>query len=387
MSTPPHTRRDEAIAQLRASSAELCPGQKVTAELFRPEDAPGVGRLFFQVYGDSYPVDVPYVPELLIEAYQSGRIHTVVARVPDGSIVGQTAIFHSSPPNLRMYEYGQMLVDKVYRNSFAAYRMHQFASKNMFGQMEGIDALYGEAVCHHVITQKMSVTCDFKECGLELGLMPESAYSGEGVTGRVSCLLHVRLDVVGTGPLCIPACWREQVEATLPTWPLTRDIRVSEPKTAAPAGSLSQVDIRHFDFTGVTRVTLAAIGADFAARMDQAVAEARSRDFTMVQFFVSLGEAWTGQAAEHLQTLGCFYGGYFPQWFGEQGAGPDGLLVQLLLKPIHLAPIIALTERGQAVVRRVLVDLQRACREFGAPVAANQPDLDALGPEKRNKPE
>lgn len=379
-------RRQEAIAELRANYAELVPGQKVTTEAYRPEHAPGIGRLFLQVYADDYPVDEPYVPELLTEANRSGRIHTIVARVADGSVVGQGAVFRSSPPNPRMYEYGQILVDKAYRNSFAAYRIHLFATKNMFGQLPGVGALYGEAVCHHLVTQKMSVTAsDFLACGLQLGLMPEAAYAGEGIEGRVTCFIHIRLDEILQGPLCIPACWREQVEATLPTWPhLTRTISVSDPGLAAPEGSVSSVSVRHFDFAGVSRVHIAAIGADFADCVARELAQARGQDFTVVQFFVSLGDAWTGQAAEVLRRAGGFFAGFLPQWFGPAGNGPDALLVQVLLKPIPLAPIRTFTERGAAVARRVILDQQRACREFGAPQAAPLPDLDALCQPKEN---
>jgi hypothetical protein len=370
--------RAENVAALRASYAELVPGQKVEARLFAPSDAPGVGRLFLQVYGDDYPVDEPYVPELLTEANATGRIHTVVASVPDGSIVGQGAVFRSSPPNTRMYEYGQILVDKAYRNSFAAYRLHQYAFKNMFGQLDGVDAMYAEAVCHHIVTQKMSANSNFFECGLELGLMPEAAYAGEGADGRVSCLLYIRLDDAGQGPLAIPACWREQVEATLPTWPLTRNISVSGPEVAAPAGSVSALDVRHFAFAGVTRVQVASIGADFAQCAAREIAAARQREDAMVQFFLCLGEGWTGQAAETLRQAGGFFAGFLPQWFGALGSGPDGMLVQLYLKPAKLAPLLAHSEHGATVIRRVVADMLRAGREFGAPVGAPLPDMDAL---------
>jgi hypothetical protein len=40
--------------------------------------------------------------------------------------------------------------------------------------------------------QKMIHGSGFVACGLEPGLMPESAYAGEGVTGRASCLYAQR---------------------------------------------------------------------------------------------------------------------------------------------------------------------------------------------------
>ncbi len=65
--------RAEALAALRADYAELTPGQKLEYRFFQPQDAPGVGRLFYQTHADGYPVDEPYVPELLVEANRSRR--------------------------------------------------------------------------------------------------------------------------------------------------------------------------------------------------------------------------------------------------------------------------------------------------------------------------
>jgi hypothetical protein len=360
--------RAAAIAALRASACDLVPGQRVEAGAFRPEDAPGVGRLFLQIYGEDYPVDDPYVPELLVEANRSGRIHTIVARAADGSVVGQAGIYQSSPPNRRMYEYGQMLVDKAYRNSFAAFRMHKHAEQNMFGKLPGVDALFGEAVCHHLVTQKMSRGVDFFECGLEVGLMPEAAYAGEGVTGRVSCLLHVRVDNDRQGDLFVPDCWDGQVRSILPAWPLKRSLKRGAAGHVPAQDAGTDMAVQQFGFAGVTRCNVAELGASFAERAAQEIGESEALGHDLIQFYLPMGSPSCGFAAEVLRQAGCFFGGIAPLWFGSAGQGPDALLAQRFLRPVALAPIKTFSEAGAAVVRLVLQDMERAGREFGAPV-------------------
>lgn len=365
--------RAEALAALKAGAAELTPGQRVTARLFRPEDAPGVARLFHQIYGDDYPADEPYVPELLCEANRTGRTRTVVAATDDGSIVAQAAFFRSSPPNPRMYEYGQMLVDRAYRGSSAVMRLHQFALKHMFGRLDGVDAEFGEAVCHHLVTQKMSRGVAYFECGLEPGLMPESAYAGEGVLGRASCLLHVRVDNPGDGRLFLPECWRAQVEALLPQWRLPRDVAVS-PSAGGPPGEGTELSARRFAFAGVTRLNVACAGTDFPARLDAELARSAAEGHALVQVFLCLGDPASGCAAEELRRAGFFFGGFMPLWFGAAGPGPDALLAQRFLAPQTLAEIRTQSEAGAQVVQLVLEDMARAGREFGSP----QPSLVPL---------
>ena len=357
--------RAEALAQLKLAYADLEPGQKLTYRLFRPEDAPGVGRLFFQVYGDGYPVDEPYVPELLIEANRTGRTRTVVVQAEDGSIVAQAACFQSSPPNLRLYEYGQLLLDKNYRNTFAAARMHQFFVKNLFGQMDGVDGTYGEAVCHHLATQKMIKGSGFRECGVELGLMPEAAYAGEGVHGRASCLYAQRVDRDQSGALFLPGEWGGLVQGILGQWPLSR--QVAQGDAPVPARAATELEAKHFAFAGVRRVTVRRIGADFAERLAGELAAATQDDAALVQLSLCLGEAWAGQAAQALRQAGFFFGGFMPQWFGETGPGPDALLTQRFMQPVTLAGLRFYTPEMEQLGACVVEDMHRASREFGAP--------------------
>jgi hypothetical protein len=362
---PQQLTRAEALAALKAGYAELVPGQKLEYRMFRPQDAPGVGRLFFQTYGDGYPVDEPYMPELLIEANRTHQFYTIVACAADGSIAGHAAIYRSSPPNPRFYEYGQLMVDKAYRQTSAAFRLHRFAVENLFGKAEGVDAIYGESVCHHMATQKMIHGSGFAACGLELGLMPESAYAGEGVIGRASCLYAQRVDNDTPGPLFLPGEWGRNVQAVMDNWPLTREVR--ESGAEAPAGSVTEIESRHFAFAGVRRVTVFGIGADFARRLEAELAAALQDGAALVQVLLGLGEPWTACAAQALHQAGFFWSSYMPLWFAGLATGPDAILAQRFLEPATLAGLRLHTPGMQELGLRVVEDMQRAVREFGAP--------------------
>lgn len=357
--------RAEALAALKASSAELVPGQKLEYRCFRPEDAPGVARLFYHVYGESYPVVDTYVPELIIEANRTARFYTMVACAQDGSIAGHAAIYRSSPPNPRLYEYGQVMVDKAYRQSSAAYRLHHYAVEHLFGQKEGVDGVYGEAVCHHLVTQKMIFGSGFKECGVEFGLMPEAAYAGEGVSGRASCLYAQRVDCSSSGPVFLPGAWGGQVRSLLGQWPLERQVAAGNAQV--PAQALTELEARHFAFAGVRRVTVSRIGADFAARLAAELEAAHTDKAVLVQTFLCLGEPWTDHGAETLRQAGFFFAGFMPLWFGDTGPGPDAILAQRFMEPATLAGLRLLTPEMQELGQRLLEDLERAVSEHGAP--------------------
>jgi len=356
--------RAEALAALKASYVELIPGQKLEYRHFQEQDGPGVARLFYQTYGHSYPVDEVYVPEQIAEANRTGQFYTIVACAPDGSIAGHGAIYRSSPPNPRLYEYGQIMVDKAYRNTSAAYRLHRFAVEHLFGQKEGVDGVYGEAVCHHLVTQKMINGSGFRECGVEFGLMPEAAYAGEGVSGRASCLYAQRVDRDQPGPLFLPGAWGALVRGVLGQWPLSR--QVGQGDAPVPPQAVTELESRHFAFAGVRRVTVRRIGADFAQRLAGELDAARADGAALVQTFLCLGEPWTNHAAEALRQAGFFFAGFMPLWFGATGPGPDAILAQRFLEPATLAGVRLYRPEMQELAQRLLEDLARSVREQGA---------------------
>lgn len=359
----------EVLARIRTDPRTIAPDQNYAVDRFRPEDAWGVVRLFHEIYGADYPIEDAYIPERLIATNAEGRVRTVVARTGSGEILGHTALYRSSPPNPHLYEYGQMLVTRTYRDSLAAGRLNRFVGRQLLGR-DGVDAAFGEAVCNHLVTQKMSRGMSFIPCAMELGLMPEKAYEREGASGRVSCMVFTRVDVDPPQPLFVPECWQDLVRASLQSFSLARETAVSGPEL--PPDGTTDLQVQWFDFAGVTRCHVAAVGADFPERLRAVLETAAGRGDALVQFFLGLNSPWSGGASRTLMQAGCFCGGAVPCWF-PTGAGGDALLVQRFLQPASLAAIRLFTAGIGGFCELVLRDMERAGEETGAPVAAFGP--------------
>lgn len=357
--------KQEAFEGIRERMTPVTAGQKYSIRRFEPGDAWGVARLFYEVYGEDYPVEDSYIPERLIAAHAEGRQRTVVAVAADGTVIGQGAFFRSSPPNPSMFEYGQMLILREYRNGMIAARMHQFATAHMAGK-DGVVAMYGEAVCNHVVTQKMSLTMLYYGCAMELGLMPSEAYAHEGAVGRVSCLLMARIDEDVRQTRYVPGCWADLAAVGFKDFAkLERDVLPAAPQL--PAAGVSHVEERNFAYAGVTRVNVHSAGADFENWVDGLVARCADRGDTVIQCWLAMGSEHVGGAAEVLRKAGFYCGGVVPCWFAP-GQGGDAMLVQRFLKPAELAIIRLFNEDAENLCRLVLADMERAGREFGAPV-------------------
>ena len=150
--------------------------QEWRINLFRPEDAAGVVALYRAVYGEDYPVKNVYDPSQLIREQATGDVFRVIAHSLADEVIGHIAFYRSSPPNRQLYEYGQMMIQFDWRNTALAFELGEFAVDVVAREQE-IDDLWGEAVCHHPVTQRMCAGQGFLTMGIELGLMPGEACS------------------------------------------------------------------------------------------------------------------------------------------------------------------------------------------------------------------
>lgn len=349
--------RDEAIRRLREEVHPIEAGQKFEIRRMEPEDAWGVARCFFSVYGEHYPFDTYYLPAKLIEENRRGKVFSVVARTESGDIIGYEALYRSSAHFSGVYELGQALVLPEYRHTFAALCLHDFL-------MEQPDALgevceiFGEAVCNHLITQKMMTLSDFRETGLELGLMPAEAYRElEYPDDRVSTVLGFKTVRDRTLDLHVPEEYARALEFLLSGLDLARNLIPSAGKCRR--GSATDLLPQFIDYAQVARFNLYRIGEDFPARLLDLERQAQGRGIQVIQVFVNLGEPCSGWAVRLLRQAGYFFGGLLPRWFDTDGL----LMVKLRVLP-HFASIKLASARAKTILEFIREDLEQnpACR-------------------------
>lgn len=347
--------RTEALRILANDQHVVEGGQEFFVSAFTPAYAYGVARLFHAIYGDGYPIDTFYIPERLIEENACGKVRSVVARTGRGDVVSHVALYRSSPPNPHLYEYGLGLTLPAYRSTLAFFRANQQVLELLdHGDIHG---LFSEAVCNHMITQKLTVrSIKGQETALEPGLMPASAYATEqSATGRVACMVYARVDHDVRRLLHVPRAYRDELACILDGLSLDRELLTEAPEIPPGEGA---VEVKRFDFAGVARCTVTASGEGLAARLAEIERSLREDDYALIQCFIDLGQPWSGGVVEQLRRAGYCLGGLLPIWFGS-----DGLLMQKYLVTPDFDGMQIYSERGRTIQALVRRDWERRVAE------------------------
>lgn len=305
---------------------DIEPGQSWEVDLFRPEDAPGVTRLFRLVYGEGYPVRTFIDPERLIEENAAGRTISSVARTPKGDIVGHNALFNSAPFD-KIYEGGAGLVHPAYRGGAGIFTQMGVHGQNVAAVKFGVETIFGEPVCNHVFSQKMCAGLGWVTRAMEVDLMPAAAYAKEAsASGRVTTLLDFRTLVPKPHTVHVPASYEEELRFAYEGFDDHRDFVLSG--EAVPEDIATHIDAQIFDFAQVARLAVTQAGRDFEEALDRQETAAKEKNVIVIQVWVNLGWPWVGETVKRLRGRGYFLGGVLPRWFDQ-----DGFLMQKIFAP------------------------------------------------------
>lgn len=314
---------ERTVPRIEPDECRLPNGEVLSIHLFRPEDSPGIGKLFRTVYGENYPVKHFYSPEGLARALESGENYSVVARTKAGDIIGHVALCRSSPyPGL--YECGAGLVLPEYRNGGVSLVMMEHLYERLTPGL-GLEAVWGEAVCNHVFMQKICKHHKHVETGLEVNLMPAETYAKEkSSSGRVASLVVFRSYVSRPHTVYLPQVYENVLRFIYSGMDDRRTLAISCEKPPVDAASYASTEI--YDFPGVARIAVRTLGEDFGSHFHSLENKILTKRIKVVQVSIDLGCPWSGHAVEVLRARGYFLGGVLPRWFGN-----DALLMQKIV--------------------------------------------------------
>lgn len=193
----PHARAPEV--QALPPDVPQAPPQEYTVRRLRLEDAPGVPRLTYQVYGYSYQHEELYYPERLAAMNRSGRLCSMVALDAAGEVVGHYAL--ELTPGSRVAEAGEALVSPAHRGRKLMERMGEKLEAE--APALGLEGIFSEAVTLHPYSQKAAEGFGRVPCGIVLNLIP-------GQAGRTTCVFYFQ-HVVPPRPRTVhlPSRYRE----------------------------------------------------------------------------------------------------------------------------------------------------------------------------------
>jgi hypothetical protein len=334
------------------SKNDTAPEEHIEVGSFRPEDAEGITALFRSVYGDGYPVRVFYDPEALTEANEEGTYYSIVARKASGKIVGVQHMFRSAPYKA-LYELGAGLVMKEYRKLGLNKRLLDFVFEQWVPSQAGIEEIWGEPVCNHLIMQKAVVEYRHVETALEVALMPAEAYDTEkSAAGRVAALSAFRCYNPKPHTVYLPLAYERELTFLYSALDDKRDILVSD--QSLPDSVRSQGEMTVFDFARVCRIAVPSVGSDFGMYIHEHETKALERKVVVIQVWLSLGSPWVGAAVDVLRDRGYFLGGLLPRWFDE-----DGILMQKLMIDPDFESIQLYSDRSKQISAMVQADWRR----------------------------
>ena len=327
-------------------------------DIFRAEDAEGVVELYRRIYGDHYPVKTVYEPKELIRQC-TGDAYRVVARTVDGEVVGHIALYRSSPPNSNLYEQGQLMVRHDYRRTDIASRLIEFSTHEM-PLRYGLEQIWGEAVCNHLVTQQMTAWEKFYPTALEIDLMPDKSYAKAFSrplenTGRVSALAVFRTFKTKAQMVYLPEVYAQSLQYIYSAYDFGHTFVQS--RQGLPNGIATRGKIDSFTGAGVARIALFEAGQDFPDYIKKMEQQATAESAVVIQVYLPLSLPCTGAVVDGLRNNGYFLGGPVPRWFDD-----DGLLMQKILKEPNFDEIHLYTKQAKEILKIIKEDWQNVAR-------------------------
>ena len=343
--------REEWIRRLQECHREIEPGQDVTIGLFRPEDALGVALAYYETYGETFPLEHVYDPEEIARRNATDDQYTVVARTPRGEGVGLFGLFRHAP-NPGVYEAGQLMVLKSYRNRHLSTEFSKVALDSLPRQL-GIPVIFLEAVSNHAVSQLIALPRGLAFTGLEVECMPSGVQAdADDGAHNISLFLMFKLFEKTSCDVYLPEPYRTFCETIYAELALPRVF------ASAAAGTGETVASPFFiQETGLMRLTVSRAGRDLGAVVSAAEVKAGPRG--LLQIFLNLGDGAAPQAVAVLRDRGYFLAGLLPCWFGA-----DGLLMQKVGREPDWDAIQCVDCNAAAIRDMVREDFERTkCRK------------------------
>lgn len=292
------------------------PGQPWEVDLFRPEDAEGIRRLFLSVYGTGYPIALYLDPQRLMEENAAGRTICCVARTPN----------FNSAPYPRLYEEGAGLVHADYRGGKGIFLATARLLQEVAAQKYGVEAIFGESVCNHIFSQRLCHTLGWTTQAAEVDLMPATAYAQEkSASGRVASLFDFRTLIPKPQAVYLPSVYAEALQFIYQGLDDERTVLPSEQEL--PLNDTTSMSTRVFEFAQVARIALQKAGPDLAKAFSAEEDALVRRGVVVIQVAVPLSWPWNHHIVAMLRARKYFLGGILPRWFDH-----DALLMQKILK-------------------------------------------------------
>jgi serine/threonine-protein kinase RsbW len=294
-----------------APSTPVAPGAPVTVRAMTPEDAVGVARCTYAVYGYTLPDDYLYFPDRIREMLRGGLLEVAVGATADGEIVSCLTC-ELEHPGAPVGYLGEGLVDPRVRHHGLLERMLQFMCERAGAR--GMLGLYAEAVTVHPYSQKSNLALGFSEVGVQLAdeapavvfKQMDQAAAGK----RTATVLHFRRTHDGPRRTVYPpATHRGMIERIYAHGRFER--RLETAAATGPSGPAG-LKVEVFPEWSEAALRVTAYGPDLVDLVHARLRQLRQRRIDWIGLDLPLSHPGAQAAAPALESLGFFFAGVVP---------------------------------------------------------------------------
>lgn len=309
-------------------------------------DIPHLINCVRRCYGDTYPNEMMYDPIKLKEAVETKLMHSVVARQPDGSVIGHCALTFEGTGNTSP-EAGKMIVDPDYRGHHVAENMARKRIE-IARQME-MPGFWTECVTNHPFSQHEMISFGAQETGLLLGVDPASMMQMQGLENhsdtRMSLLaFYLPLNDIRQ-KIYLPKHHLQFARALSKVMKIEREI---EDETQSGHGVTSS-SVKIDDVEKTAQINITHIGKDFSSHVTAALKGLDNLELASIYLDLPLNQQAASHAYVELEKIGFFWGSWIPN-YSNNG---DILRLQKLNQSVNFDEIITARIEGESIKKYV----------------------------------
>jgi serine/threonine-protein kinase RsbW len=309
----------------------------VTVRSMTPDDAIGVARCTYSVYGYSVPDEYLYFPDRMREMLEGSLLEVCVGATAEGEIVS-CLTREVARPDAPVGYLGEGMVDPRFRGHRLLEQMLAFIQRRT--QERGMLGLYAEAVTVHPFSQKSNLALGFTETGIQLAdeapTVVFKQIDGAVASKRTATVLTFLK--TGEGPkrsVYLPPRHRAMIQRIYARGRFERSF------DSAPVSVLSgtaHLAVEIFPKWSEASLRVMAYGTDLVDLVRVRLRELLLRRVDWISLDLPLSHPGAQQFCERLEALGFFFAGVIPELVGD-----DVLRLQYLneveadLESVHLA--------------------------------------------------
>lgn len=307
-----------------------------------------------QCYGESYPNKAMYDINQLEESIENKLMHSVVAKLDNGQIVGHCALTFDGAHNVSP-EAGKMMVDPNFRGQHIAEKMAK--ERIEIAQELALPGFWTECVTNHPYSQYEMIAFNAQETGLFIGNTP-ATISMKGLENhpdtRMSLLAFYLQLNDRPHTIFMPPQHAEHATSLVRDLNLQRNI-VSSNVAASGVTTFHTVINSNIQ---TANIAIDRIGSDLVSAVKHELTKLEPLHLASIYLDIPIEQETAANAYLDLESIGFFWGSWMPN-FSTKG---DSLRLQKIYQTVDIDTIVCARPQGESVKNFILSEWKRVSR-------------------------